>query len=166
MKRRQFAISVLSPVALAACGGGGNDGPSFPFPVPPPPPPPAPPPAPTPQATAAAGLKRAATYMDEVVSYKGGYVWSYSPDLLQTFGEMEAKRTMLWLQPPGTSSIGHIYLDAYHATGDERFYQAADRTAKAVAAAQHSSGGWSHSMVRLASISPKVCVRSGEYDHT
>ncbi len=112
---------------LAACGGG-DDGAA----------------APTPQATATAALKRAATYMDEVVSFKGGYVWSYSPDLTQTFGEMEAKRTMLWLQPPGTSSIGHTYLDAYHATGDERFYQAADRTAKAVAAAQHSSGGWNY----------------------
>ncbi|MES2941892.1 MAG: pectate lyase [Pseudomonadota bacterium] len=136
MKRRLFAISVLSPIALAACGGGDDTAPA-----------PAPAPAPTPitpQSTAAAAIKRAVSYMDEVVSYKGGYVWSYSPDLTQTFGEMEAKRTMLWLQPPGTSSIGHTYLDAFHAMTDERFYQAADRTAKAVAAAQHSSGGWNY----------------------
>ncbi|RZL93572.1 MAG: pectate lyase [Variovorax sp.] len=143
MKRRQFAISVLSPVALAACGGG-SDNPVFLPPAAPPAPAPAPAPAPSAQAPALVALKSATSYMDEVVSYKGGYVWSYSPDLTQTFGEMEAKRTMLWLQPPGTSSIGHIYLDAYHATGDERFYQAADRTAKAVAAAQHSSGGWNY----------------------
>ena len=134
MQRRHFgisaisAISVGSPLLLAACGDGGSEVVA----------------APTPQATATAALKRAASYMDEVVSFRGGYVWSYSPDLTQTFGEMEAKRTMLWLQPPGTSSIGHTYLDAYHATGDERFYQAADRTAKAVAAAQHSSGGWNY----------------------
>jgi len=89
-------------------------------------------------------LKRAAVYMDEEVSYRGGYVWSYSPDLTQTFGEMEAKRTMCWIQPPGTPSVGHIYLDAYHATGDERFYQAAERTALAVVAAQHASGGWNY----------------------
>ncbi|MDM0075593.1 pectate lyase [Variovorax sp. J2P1-59] len=138
MKRRQFAISVLSPVALAACGGGGDHV------FLPPAAAPAPAPAPGPQAPALVALKSATSYMDEVVSYKGGYVWSYSPDLTQTFGEMEAKRTMLWLQPPGTSSIGHIYLDAYHATGDERFYQAADRTAKAVASAQQSSGGWNY----------------------
>jgi hypothetical protein len=151
MKRRQFAISALSPLALAACGGGGSDNPLAFAPAPAPAPAPAapapavvPPTDATAKATASAALKRAASYMDEVVSYRGGYVWSYSPDLTQTFGEMEAKRTMLWLQPPGTSSIGHIYLDAYHATGDERFYQAADRTAKAVAAAQHSSGGWNY----------------------
>ncbi|MDQ3059563.1 MAG: pectate lyase [Pseudomonadota bacterium] len=133
MKRRNFAISLLSPLALAACGGSDDVVE------------PAPGPAPlTPQASAADALKRATVYMDEVVSYRGGYVWSYSPDLTQTFGEMEAKRTMLWLQPPGTSSIGHTYLDAYHATADERFYQASDRTAKAVATAQHSSGGWNY----------------------
>ena len=74
---------------------------------------------------ALAALKRSAVYMDEVVSYQGGYVWSYAPDFSRQFGEMEAYRTMCWLQPPGTSSIGHVYLDAYHATGDERFYQAA-----------------------------------------
>ncbi|MDB5938162.1 MAG: Pectic acid lyase, partial [Polaromonas sp.] len=137
MKRRLFAISMLSPIALAACGGGDD------APAPEVTPPAGPAPA-TPQLDAAAALKRAASYMDEVVSYKGGYVWSYSPDLTQTFGEMEAKRTMLWLQPPGTSSVGHTYLDAFHATADERFYQASDRTGKAVAAAQHPSGGWNY----------------------
>jgi hypothetical protein len=135
MKRRDFAISVLSPLALAACGGGGT--------------------AVTAQQPLAAAVtdlswqaqkaaKAAVTYMDEVVSYNGGYVWSYSPDLTQTFGEMEAKRTMLWLQPPGTSSIAHAYLDAYHATGHARFYAAAHRTAQAVAQAQHASGGWNY----------------------
>ncbi|MDB5886848.1 MAG: Pectic acid lyase [Polaromonas sp.] len=133
MKRRLFAISMLSPIALAACGGGDDTPATAPAPLPA-----------TPQAEASAALKRAASYMDEVVSYRGGYVWSYSPDLTQTFGEMEAKRTMLWLQPPGTSSVGHTYLDAFHATADERFYQASDRTGKAVAAAQHPSGGWNY----------------------
>jgi hypothetical protein len=82
--------------------------------------------------------------MDEVVSYRGGYVWSYAPDLSQQFGEMEAYRTMCWIQPPGTPSVGHAYLDAYHATGDERFYQAAYRTAMAVKQAQRDEGGWNY----------------------
>ena len=51
---------------------------------------------------------------------------------------------MCWIQPPGTPSVGHVYLDAYHATGDERYYQAAERTALAIVAAQHSSGGWNY----------------------
>ena len=133
MRRREFAWAALSPLTLAACGGDNDD------PVPAPAPA-----APTLKDNALASVKSAAVHMDEVVSYKGGYVWSYSPDLTQTFGEMEAKRTMVWLQPPGTSSIGHTYLDAYHATSDERFYQAADRTAKAVVQAQHPSGGWNY----------------------
>ena len=130
MKRRDFALTAaLSPLLMTACGGGGGEG-GVEFSGA--------------KAEAAAGLKRAAQYMDEVVSYQGGYVWSYSPDLKQTFGEMEAYRTMCWIQPPGTPSVGHVYLDAYHATGDERYYQAAERTALAIAAAQHSSGGWNY----------------------
>jgi hypothetical protein len=93
---------------------------------------------------ALAALKRAAVYMDEVVSYRGGYVWSYAPDFSKQLGEMEAYRTMCWLQPPGTASIGHVYLDAYHATGDQRFFQAAKRTALAVKQAQRADGGWNY----------------------
>jgi hypothetical protein len=93
---------------------------------------------------ALAALKRAAVYMDEVVSYRGGYVWSYHPEFAKQLGEMEAYRTMCWMQPPGTASIGHVYLDAYHATGDERFYQAARRTAMAVKQAQRQDGGWNY----------------------
>ena len=86
MKRRDFALTAaLSPLLMTACGGGGGEG-GVEFSGA--------------KAEAAAGLKRAAQYMDEVVSYQGGYVWSYSPDLKQTFGEMEAYRTMCWIQPP------------------------------------------------------------------
>lgn len=130
MKRRDFALSALAPMLLSACGGG-SDSPTPTFP-------------PGPRADAADALKRATHYMDETVSYQGGYVWSYSPDLKQTFGEMEAYRTMCWIQPPGTPSVGHVYLDAYHATGDERHWRAAERTATAIMAAQHSSGGWNY----------------------
>ncbi|MDA8445642.1 pectate lyase [Paracidovorax valerianellae] len=125
MKRRDFALTALAPLWLTACGGGSGG-------------------ASGPQGEAATALRRAADYMDEVVSYRGGYVWSYSPDLKQTFGEMEAYRTMCWIQPPGTPSVGHVYLDAYHATGDDRFYQAAERTTLAIIAAQHASGGWNY----------------------
>jgi hypothetical protein len=96
------------------------------------------------RAEAMAALKRATVYMDETVSYRGGYVWSYAPDLSKQLGEMEAYRTMCWMQPPGTASIGHVFLDAYHATGDRRFFQAARRTAMAVKQAQRSDGGWNY----------------------
>src|SRR5262245_40203264 len=71
-----------------------------------------------------ATMKRATTFMVEKVAYKGGYVWSYLPDFTRRWGEMEATPTMIWIQPPGTPVMGHVYLDAYHATGDDYYYRA------------------------------------------
>lgn len=89
-------------------------------------------------------MRRAAGHLDEHVSYRGGYVWNYLPDLSVTWGEMEARRTMCWIQPPGTPSVGHSMLDAYHATGEEIFYRAAERTGHALVAAQLPVGGWNY----------------------
>lgn len=89
-------------------------------------------------------MKRATTFMVEEVSYRGGYVWNYLPDRSRRWGEMEARETMIWLQPPGTSSMGHVFLDAYHATGDEYYYEAAEEVASALIRGQHPSGGWNY----------------------
>jgi len=51
---------------------------------------------------------------------------------------------MIWIQPPGTATMGHLFLDAYHATHDEYYYRAAQGVAEALIAAQHSSGGWNY----------------------
>src|SRR5688572_29161099 len=150
MKRRTFVMSGLGPLAVTACGGGGEDGSDAVADLQ----------APRDmadadaRASAAAGstisksvrsaMRRAARYMDEHVSYRGGYVWAYLPDFSVTWGEMEAKRTMCWIQPPGTPTAGHSFLDAYHATGDELFYRAAERTALALVSAQHPAGGWNY----------------------
>ena len=91
-----------------------------------------------------AGMKRATTFMVEKVAYQGGYVWSYLPDMTRRWGEMEARPTMIWIQPPGTPSMGHLFLDAFHATGDEYYYRAAEQVAGALARAQHPSGGWNY----------------------
>jgi hypothetical protein len=136
MKRRTFVISGVGPLAIAGCGGGDGDGAT----------------AQSRESPATAqidtrvrsAMRRAASFMNEQVSYRGGYVWAYLPDLSTSWGEMQAKRTMCWIQPPGTPTAGHGFLDAYHATGDEIFYQAAMRTALALVAAQHPSGGWNY----------------------
>ncbi|MDG2522223.1 pectate lyase [Caulobacter segnis] len=91
-----------------------------------------------------ATMKRATQFMVETVAYKGGYVWSYLPDFSRRFGEMEAFPTMMWVQPPGTATAGHLFLDAYHATGDEYYYTAAQSAASALIAAQHPAGGWNY----------------------
>jgi hypothetical protein len=87
-------------------------------------------------------MKKATQFMVDKVSYKGGYLWSYMPDFSRQWGEMEAYKTMIWIQPPGTPSMGNLFLDAYHATNDEYYYQAALQTATALIKAQHPSGGW------------------------
>ena len=91
-----------------------------------------------------ATMRRATQFMVEKVSYRGGYLWNYLPDMSRRWGEMEARETMIWLQPPGTSSMGHVFLDAYHATGDEYYYKAAESVASALIWGQHPSGGWNY----------------------
>ena len=60
------------------------------------------------------------------------------------WGEIEAKPSMIWVQPPGTATMGHLFLDAYHATGDEYYYQAAEQVGGALIWGQHRSGGWNY----------------------
>ncbi len=91
-----------------------------------------------------AAMKRATTFMVETAATKGGYVWSYLPDFSRRWGELEARPTMIWVQPPGTATMGHLFLDAYHATGDEYYYRAAEKAAAALIAGQHPSGGWNY----------------------
>lgn len=77
-------------------------------------------------------MRTATEFLMNTVSYKGGFVWNYLPDLSRQWGELEAYRTMVWVQPPGTPSIGHLLLDAYHATGDEFYYKSAKTVANAL----------------------------------
>jgi PelA/Pel-15E family pectate lyase len=95
-------------------------------------------------AAALAAMKRATSFMTDTVAYQGGYVWAYLPDFSRSWGEMEAKRTMLWVQPPGTATMAHAYLDAWRATGDEQFWRAAIAATRALIKAQHPAGGWNY----------------------
>lgn len=87
-------------------------------------------------------MKRATRFMVEKLAYRGGYLWSYLPDRSRVWGEIEAYKTMIWVQPPGTATMGHLYLDAYHATGDEYYYQAAGKAAHGLIDGQLPTGGW------------------------
>lgn len=89
-------------------------------------------------------MMKATRFMVEEVSYNGGYVWSYLPDLSRRWGEMEAYPTMIWLQNPGTISMGDVILDAYAATGDEYYYAAAEKAAAAIIWGQNPEGGWNY----------------------
>lgn len=89
-------------------------------------------------------MKTATRFMMDKASYKGGFVWNYLPDFSRQWGEMEAYRTMVWVQPPGTPSVGHLLLDAYHSTGDEYYYEAAKKVADALIWGQLPCGGWNY----------------------
>ena len=88
-------------------------------------------------------MYNATKFMNDSVSTNGGYVWYYLPDLSRRWGEMEAYKTMAWMQD-GTISVGHIFLDAYDVTRNEYFYQVAERTAGAVIWGQSNEGGWNY----------------------
>jgi hypothetical protein len=94
-------------------------------------------------------MKRATIFMDQNVSTQGAYMWAYekltdTAPITKWWGEMEGYSTMCWIQATSTPEVGNAYLDAYHATGNETFYKAAERTARALITAQHPAGGWGY----------------------
>ena len=89
-------------------------------------------------------LEKAAYYFRETVSTNGGYLWTYSQDLKERAGEGKATETQIWIQQPGTPSVGFAYLRAYEATGDEVYLEAARAAADALVWGQLESGGWDY----------------------
>lgn len=89
-------------------------------------------------------MHRATRFMVEEVSTNGGYLWSYLPDMSRRWGEMEAYETMIWVQPPGTVSMAHTFLDAYRVTGNPYYYKAAEKAVNALIWGQSPHGGWNY----------------------
>lgn len=90
-------------------------------------------------------MKRATQFMIDSVGYHGAFLWEYSFEQKRYWGEIEARRTMGWTQGDGgTPAVGDILLDAYHATGDEYYYESACLVANALIRAQLECGGWNY----------------------
>lgn len=96
-------------------------------------------------------MEKATAFMRSI-STEGGYLWRYSPDLKERAGENAASPTQIWVQPPGTPSMGMAFLRAYQATGDARYLDAAKAAAHALAVGQLESGGWDY----LVEFDPKL----------
>jgi hypothetical protein len=90
---------------------------------------------------ALAAMKKASKYMAETVSCHGGYLWSYTEDLSEVFGEVPARKSQIWIQE-GTPEMGELFLDLYQTTGDETYLGYAKNTADALVYGQHTLGGW------------------------
>ena len=88
-------------------------------------------------------LARATAFMRSIAA-EGGYLWQYSKDLKQRRGEEVATASQIWIQPPGTPTMGMIFLRAYEATRDDQYLQAAQAAATALARSQLESGGWDY----------------------
>jgi PelA/Pel-15E family pectate lyase len=91
---------------------------------------------------AASTLRRAVRFFREKVAYRGGYVYYYSLDLNTRWGEGLATPTQVWVQPPGTPTVGMAYLAAYRATGEREYLEAAREAGEALLYGQLRSGGW------------------------
>jgi hypothetical protein len=107
-------------------------------------------------------MKKAATFYREQVASHGGYVYFYSLDTGQRWGEGLATKDLIWIQPPGTLTVGLAFLTAYEVTGDGFYLDAATDAALAVAYGQLKSGGWTN-LVDFDSRSPRTAAyRNGK----
>ncbi|WP_298859301.1 pectate lyase [uncultured Gimesia sp.] len=93
-------------------------------------------------ADAKQAMKRATHFFTSEVSTSGGYLWNYSEDLTKREGEGKASDSMIWIQPPGTPSVGEAFLNAYQKTGEPYLLEAAKGAASALVRGQLKSGGW------------------------
>jgi len=93
---------------------------------------------------ATAAMRKAAEYYFRDVATHGGYVYFYSLDLAERWGEGRASEDQIWVQPPGTPTVGLAFLRAYEATGDRFYLDAATAAAEAIVHGQLASGGWAN----------------------
>lgn len=96
---------------------------------------------------AAAALRKATAFFTGRVATEGGYLWRYSEDLARREGEGKASASTVWVQPPGTPSVGMAFLDAFEATGEAVYLEAARRAGDCLVRGQVRSGGWDYRIV-------------------
>lgn len=89
-------------------------------------------------------LQMAVRFFHSQVARNGGYLWQYSGDLTLREAEGKVYDGRIWVQPPGTPTIGEAFLDAYEATGDQLHLVAALDAADALLKGQFWTGGWDY----------------------
>ncbi len=91
-------------------------------------------------------MRTAADFMMEKLSYRGGFVWKTKPDGSLRYGELKARDTMIWVEPPGTPTVGMVFLEAYKATGEQLYLDHARTVANALVWGQRPEGGWNYNI--------------------
>jgi hypothetical protein len=93
-------------------------------------------------AVVSAAMRKANDYYVSQLASHGGYASSWKTDLSLAFAEGKESKTILSIQPPGTTTVGMAMLKAWQATGDEAFLEGAKGAAQALLDCQLESGGW------------------------
>ncbi len=88
-------------------------------------------------------VRKSAIAFAKDASTHGGYVYRVSLDRKIRMGEGFAAETEIWVQPPGTPTVGSALLRAYQITGEPAILEAAIEAAEALMHGQLESGGWS-----------------------
>jgi hypothetical protein len=117
--------------------------------------------APPTKAEAAAALDRAVAFFATEVRAHGGYLWAYSGDLKLREGEGRDPGPALWVQPPGTPTVGLALLAAHAATGNPAALESARESALAMTRGQLRSGGWTYSVSTDPAVARRYAYRVG-----
>src|SRR6056297_2669184 len=70
-------------------------------------------------------LEKATDFM-QTLAIEGGYVYHYTLNGKEKWGEGKTDNRTIEVQPPGTPAVGMSFLHAYHATGNKKFLKAAE----------------------------------------
>ncbi|HKJ79761.1 MAG TPA: pectate lyase [Prolixibacteraceae bacterium] len=88
-------------------------------------------------------LGRGIEFMQSL-AIEGGYVYHYTLDGIEKWGEGKTDDNTIEVQPPGTPAVGISFLKAFRVTGNENFLEAAKGAAGALIKGQNELGGWEH----------------------
>ncbi|MDX1283774.1 MAG: pectate lyase [Draconibacterium sp.] len=88
-------------------------------------------------------LEKGIIYMQSL-AIEGGYVYHYTLDGKEKWGEGKTDDRTIEVQPPGTPAVGMSFLRAYRATKNKDFLKAAENAAGALIKGQNDLGGWEH----------------------
>lgn len=78
------------------------------------------------------------------LAIEGGYVYHYTLDGKEKWGEGKTNDRTIEVQPPGTPAVGLSFLRAYNISGNKKFLEAAENAAEALIKGQNKPGGWDH----------------------
>lgn len=88
-------------------------------------------------------IVKGVAYMN-TLAIEGGYVYYYSLDGKEKWGEGKTDDRTIEVQPPGTPAVGMSILRAYRATKNKDLLAVAVEAANALIKGQNDLGGWDH----------------------